>query len=66
MGANSEVSPILWGAAAIAGAIGQAERATFHMLEGGKLPARKVGRRWVADRDSLLAFLRGEPEGSAS
>ena len=49
---------ILWGAVAIARTIGKTPRATFHMLERGVLPARKVGGQWTADRDALLAFLR--------
>lgn len=51
-------SPILWGARAISSAIGLTPSATFHLLDGGKLPARKIGGRWVADRDVLLAFIR--------
>lgn len=63
---SSEPSPILWGGRAIAAAIGLSEHATFHLLEGGKLPARKVGSRWCADRGALLAYLRGEPVASAA
>lgn len=59
MGAEFE-SEILWGAAAIAKLIGKTTRATFHLLENGQLPARRVGRQWAADRETLLAFFRGE------
>ncbi len=59
-------STLLWGARAIGAAIGQTERAAFHMLEAGRLPARQVGRRWVADRDNLLSFLRGDAAKEAS
>lgn len=39
---------IVWGARAIAAAIGRSEKATFIMLEQGKLPgARKVAGRWA-------------------
>jgi hypothetical protein len=39
---------LLWGARAIAAAIGRTEKATFAMLEQGKLAgARKVGGRWA-------------------
>ena len=54
-------SPIVWGAKAISSTIGLTPAATFHLLERGKLPARKVGGRWVADREALLAYLRGVP-----
>jgi len=53
-------SRILWGAEAIAREIGRPVRATFHLLEAGELPARKVGGRWAVDRDVLIAFFRGE------
>jgi hypothetical protein len=51
-------SAILWGAKRISAVIGLSERATFHLLEGGQLPAKKVGNRWAADRAQLLAFFR--------
>ncbi len=47
---------LVWGAAAIARVIGQTTRATYHMLEAGELPARQVGRRWVASRKDLEQF----------
>lgn len=47
---------LVWGAAAIAKVIGQTTRATFHMLEAGELPARQIGRRWVASRKALENF----------
>jgi len=47
---------LVWGAAAIAKLIGQSTRATYHMLEAGELPARQVGRRWVASRKALESF----------
>lgn len=53
---NHEPLDLVWGAAAIAKVIGQTTRATFHMLEAGELPARQIGRRWVASRKSLEAF----------
>jgi hypothetical protein len=53
-------SNLIWGAAAIAREIGRSLRATFHLLEKGHLPARKVGAAWVADREVLKAFFRGE------
>ncbi|WP_165779363.1 DNA-binding protein [Rhizobium hidalgonense] len=47
---------LVWGAAEIAKLIGRSPRATFHMLDGGELPAKKVGGRWVAERGKLIAF----------
>lgn len=47
---------LVWGAGAIAEVIGRSARATFHMLEKGELPAKKVGGRWVAERGALLRF----------
>lgn len=47
---------LVWGAAAIAKVIGQTTRATYHILEAGDLPARQVGRRWVASRRNLETF----------
>lgn len=51
---------LLWGCRAIAEAIGRTERATYHMLEAGELPARQVGQRWVASRRKLLQHFEGE------
>lgn len=52
---------LVWGAEAIAKVIGQTVRATFRLLDGGHLPARKVGGRWVASRSELArAFQAAE------
>jgi len=47
---------LVWGCADIAKVIGRSARATFHMLDKGELPAKKVGGRWVAERGKLIAF----------
>lgn len=47
---------LVWGGTEIAKLIGRSARATFHMLEKGELPAKKVGGRWVAERSKLIAF----------
>jgi len=47
---------LVWEVAEIARLIGRNERQTFHLLASGKLPAKKVGGRWVASREKLLAF----------
>ncbi len=52
----SENLDLIWGAKAIAKALGVTERACYHMLEAGALPARQVGSRWVASRKALEAF----------
>ena len=55
---------VLWGAQAIAAAINKSERSAFHLLERGLLPARKVGKIWVASRRKLLADLTGETDAA--
>lgn len=54
--ADHEPLDLVWGAVAIAKVIGQTTRATYHMLDAGELPARQVGRRWVASRKELVTF----------
>jgi hypothetical protein len=54
---NDTNADLLWGADAIAKAIGRTERMTFHLLEKGEIPAKKVGGRWVASRAKLLEHL---------
>jgi hypothetical protein len=49
---------VVWGASGIAREIGLSRRATFHLLEAGRLPAKKVGGRWVAHRESLNDFFK--------
>jgi hypothetical protein len=57
-----ESPDIVWGAAAIAAIIGRSGRQTFHLLEIGALPGRKLGGRWVASRRKLLDALIGDGE----
>lgn len=60
MEAAKDSSPdldLLWGAEAIAEAIGlESRRKVFHLLENQAIPAKKVGGRWVADRRQLRQF----------
>ncbi|RWX74452.1 DNA-binding protein [Neorhizobium lilium] len=49
---------LIWGGEEIAKVIGRSPRITFHLLEKGELPAKKVGGRWVAERGQLVAFFR--------
>ncbi|OBQ83187.1 MULTISPECIES: hypothetical protein [unclassified Mesorhizobium] len=62
MTAVSEPSGIdvVWGAVEIGKEINRTPRQTFHMLEQGLLPARKVGSQWVAERGKLRAFFTGD------
>lgn len=49
-------SDLIWGVAGIAAAINRSPRQCFHMLENGRLPARKIGGRWCASRVGLQKF----------
>jgi hypothetical protein len=57
---KTEAIDLLWGAKAIGDEINKTVRQTFHLLETGMLPARKVGKHWVAERGTLHAFFRGD------
>jgi hypothetical protein len=57
---SHEAPDVLWGADEIGRAIGKPIRATFHLLEAGHLPARKIGGRWCASRRKLLEALIGD------
>ena len=56
------ITELVWGAEAIGRVIGKTERATFHLLERGLLPAKKIGKSWVSSRRKLLAALTEEVE----
>lgn len=53
---TSKSMDLIWGAAEIGKIIGRSPRATFHMLDTGEIPAKKVCGRWVAERGKLLNF----------
>ncbi|SKA26473.1 helix-turn-helix domain-containing protein [Consotaella salsifontis] len=53
---TDEPLDLVWGIKAIAKLIGRTERATYAMCADGKLPARRVGERWVAKREALERF----------
>lgn len=55
---KTEGLDLIWGAAAISKLIGRSQRSTFHMLECGALPARKVSGRWVIERSKLIDFFK--------
>lgn len=44
---------LVWEVDEIAKLIGRTHRQTNHMLAKGELPAKKVGGRWVAERNKL-------------
>jgi hypothetical protein len=48
---ETTASDLVWGADAIARVIGRSERATFHLLSSGLLPAKKIGGKWVGSRE---------------
>ncbi len=52
---------LLWGAQAIGDAIGVNRRRAFFLLANGRLPARRVGKKWVASRAALHAYLASVP-----
>ena len=47
---------LIWGVRGIAALINQTERQTFYLLETGKLPAKKVGNKWVGERGQIIRF----------
>ncbi|RWM04574.1 MAG: DNA-binding protein [Mesorhizobium sp.] len=50
---------LIWGADAIARALNLNTKQAFYALESGKLPARKVGKRWVTSRQALRQYFSG-------
>ncbi|RUT92558.1 DNA-binding protein [Mesorhizobium sp. USDA-HM6] len=55
---------LVWGAEAISLLIGAKPRQTFHLLETGQIPAKKVGGRWVAERGKLTRFFLDDEEAA--
>ncbi|HWD13227.1 DNA-binding protein [Pseudochrobactrum algeriensis] len=56
MSNNTNSMELIWEVSEIGKLIGRNERQTFHLLNTGQLPAKKVGGRWVAERSKLIAF----------
>jgi hypothetical protein len=50
---DSKSLDLIWTAAEIAAFIKRTERDTYGLLERGHLPARRVGKQWVASRRAL-------------
>lgn len=55
---QTETFDPVWGAHAIAGVLKTTDQRAFYMLNKGELPAKKVGGRWVADRNELIKFMK--------
>ena len=47
----------IWGAKAIGEVIGITEAKAFHWLENGRLPAKKVGGRWMSEVGELHRWM---------
>ena len=56
---------LLWGVDSIADEIGRTPRQVYYLLEGGQLPAQKIGGRWCASRARLRKFFEGSAVESA-
>ena len=51
---------VVWGAKPISEIIGLTPRQTNYLLNTGEIPAKKVGNRWVANRETLKRFFAGQ------
>lgn len=56
MVANNDGLELVWGLEAISKVIGRTVRQTHYMLSTGKIPAKQIGNRWVAERGQLIRF----------
>jgi excisionase family DNA binding protein len=45
--------------------LGISTRAVYALFKKGELPGRKVARRWLTTRDSVLRWLKGSSEEDA-
>ena len=57
---EDDEAEFLWGAARIGKAIGLNPNVTFNLLRDGQIPARKIGGRWVSERNVLRRFVTPE------
>lgn len=53
---NTPELDLIWSAEGIATAIKRTTRETYALLERGHLPARKIGKQWVASRQALVEY----------
>jgi excisionase family DNA binding protein len=49
---------LLWGCGPIADYTKLKRRQVYHLLETGRLPAKKVGSKWVTTRKALREFFK--------
>jgi hypothetical protein len=61
---NSDFADLLWGAHSIADYIRKNYRQTTYLLSTGKLPARKIGQIWLANKSELRRCLLGDGEAA--
>ena len=67
-GKDMETQPrlnVIWGAKRIGKLIGVNERQAFHLLQTGKIPAKKVGSLWCAEENQIREFITGKLEPEA-
>jgi hypothetical protein len=57
---------LIWEVNPIAKEIGRTPRQTFHMLETGKLPAKKIGGRWCSTRSALRRHFAMPAQGEVA
>jgi hypothetical protein len=50
---GAKPSRIRWGVGEISETINRTPRQTYWLLEGGHLPAKKVGGKWAGEEDAL-------------
>ena len=61
MDRDDEPLDLIWGVEDIGKLIGRNYQQTYHMISTGKLPmVKRVGERYVASRQKLVAFFMGE------
>jgi hypothetical protein len=65
MNGNNEADRLIWGVPAIAEEIDRTPRQTWHLLNSGLLPAKKVGAKWVATKGGLRDFF-GKTAGAGA
>jgi hypothetical protein len=56
---------LLWGCGPIAKHIKRSVRATFHLLQAGRLDAEKIGGNWVSTKSRLNAQFQGSRRASS-
>jgi hypothetical protein len=54
---HQDSDDLIWGSRAIAAAINRTNRQAIYLLQEGRLPAKRVGKLWVARKSALQDFL---------